>query len=760
MLEVLAPVGNIKALKAAIYAGADAVYLGLDLFNARIKADNFNKDNIAEWINYCHLFGVKVYITFNTNIKESETKTFAQYVDICAKAKADAFIVTDLGCLDILKKYDIPLHGSTQIGVHNLAGAKVLEELGFTRVVVARETLSSDIAQIRKNTRLEIEHFVHGALCVSFSGACLMSSMMSGDSGNRGRCNQPCRLKYSSSFSSKESYLLSPKDQCLIDKISELAKLGVDSLKIEGRLKQPHYVGETVKQYRLAVDGLIGGKQNKFDYESLKTAYNRGDFTQGYNYQSSKDIIYDKVNGNIGLEVGKIINSSHGKAIASLNRELRIGDGIKILHNGKELGGLAVTGLRKIGDNYQIDGLEKFPIGSAIRLTSDIAQINRYTDVCPKISIKLFFQAKRGEKIKLKAIYRDIEVIAEGEAPQESIAHCATYESLAKQLLRLGESNYSATLSVDIEEGLFIPVSSLNSLRREVIEKLSCKILSYYDNNKQRVEYSKALNCYYNRDVDIDKSKLFVEIAPNDDLESIIKVIDKNVNLVLNFNRDLAQYLDIVLNNALFKNNTAKIFLKLPRVARGKDYTVIEEILEKNKGKFDGIVADNLYGVYLAKKFGVAIVGGLGLNIYNKNYASIVGLNHFINSAELTYEESVGGMTFAFGRLAIMTLLHCPVQVNTGCTCNDCRYNGEFKYFDRRGSYDIERTKIEFCQFSLYNQQIIDIRKKISKIKSNLYLNLSGFKASDIAAIIDDFDKKCGASVDNSTCGHLFRGVK
>lgn len=240
MLEVLAPIGSIGSLKAAIYSGADAVYLGLDLFNARIKADNFNKDNIAQWVDYCHLFNVKVYITFNTNIKESEREIFAQYVDIAAKANVDAFIVTDLGCLDILKRYDVPLHGSTQIGVHNLAGAKVLEELGFTRVVLARETLSSDIRKIKENTNLEIEHFVHGALCVCFSGSCLMSSMMSGDSGNRGRCNQPCRLKYKSSISDKNAYLLSPKDQCLIDKVQELAELGVDSLKIEGRLKQPH----------------------------------------------------------------------------------------------------------------------------------------------------------------------------------------------------------------------------------------------------------------------------------------------------------------------------------------------------------------------------------------------------------------------------------------------------------------------------------------------------------------------------------------
>ncbi|MDE6211738.1 MAG: U32 family peptidase, partial [Clostridia bacterium] len=410
MLEVLAPIGNIQALKAAIYAGADAVYLGLDLFNARIKADNFNKDNIAYWVDYCHLFGVKVYLTFNTNVKQSERKIFAEYVDVAAKAGVDAFIVTDLGCLDILKKYDIPLHGSTQIGVHNLAGAKVLEDLGFTRVVLARETLNSDIIEIRKNTALEIEHFVHGALCVCFSGACLMSSMMSGDSGNRGRCNQPCRLKYSSSFSSKESYLLSPKDQCLIDKVEELSKLSVDSLKIEGRLKQPHYVGEVVSQYRKAVDNFLNSDNVKIDYDAIKTAYNRGNFTQGYNYQGSKDIMYDKLNGNIGLEVGKILSICKGNATLQLNRMLNNGDGIKIIYNGEEVGGLAINNIEKVGKNYIVKNFGDYPVGSRVHLTLDTNQSDKFKDITPKLSIKMLFVAKQGKNISLTAKYKDIQL--------------------------------------------------------------------------------------------------------------------------------------------------------------------------------------------------------------------------------------------------------------------------------------------------------------------------------------------------------------
>lgn len=697
MLEVLAPVGNIQALKAAINSGADAVYLGLDLFNARIKADNFTKDNIAQWVNYCHLFSVKVYLTFNTNVKQSEREIFAQYVDIAAKAGVDAFIVTDLGCLDILKKYDIPLHGSTQIGVHNLAGAKVLEDLGFTRVVLARETLASDIIEIRKNTKLEIEHFVHGALCVCFSGACLMSSMMNGDSGNRGRCNQPCRLKYSSTFSSKESYLLSPKDQCLIDKVEQLAKLGIDSLKIEGRLKQPHYVGETVSQYRKAVDNVLQGKNNKIDYNALKTAYNRGNFTQGYNYQSSKDIMYDKLGGNIGLEVGKILSISKGSALVELNRILNKGDGVKIIYNGAEVGGLSITDVEKVGKNYKLSGFGNYPIGSKIHLTLDSEQVNKFADVNPKLSIKMIFTAKQGKNISLIVKYKDIQVECNGEVVQNSISHAASYDSIAKQLLRLGDSVFTAQLDVDIDNNLFIPASVLNNLRRNAVEKLSEDILRDYAQHRQKADHSSALNCYYDKNNCVNYSLIFVESDVDESAVKELSKLKEKINLVVRFDEFITNNASILTKIDLIENTIENIYLKLPRIARGKDFEIINNWLASNLEKFDGILADNLYGVYLAKKYDKMLIGGIGLNIFNSNYSSVIGLDYYINSVELTDREAIGGMTYAYGKLPIMTLVHCPVQINTGCNCNTCKYSGEFSYFDKRGKYKIERIKLANC---------------------------------------------------------------
>ncbi len=758
MLEVLAPIGSIGSLKAAIYSGADAVYLGLDLFNARIKADNFNKDNIAQWVDYCHLFNVKVYITFNTNIKESEREIFAQYVDIAAKANVDAFIVTDLGCLDILKRYDVPLHGSTQIGVHNLAGAKVLEELGFTRVVLARETLSSDIRKIKENTNLEIEHFVHGALCVCFSGSCLMSSMMSGDSGNRGRCNQPCRLKYKSSISDKNAYLLSPKDQCLIDKVQELAELGVDSLKIEGRLKQPHYVGEAVAQYRRAVDNVVFHKKDKIDYDALKAAYNRGNFTLGYNYHGTKDIIYDKLNGNIGLQVGSVISSKKNMLNLSLQRELKKGDGVKILYNGQELGGFAVEEIAKVGKNYQVKTKDSYPTGSTVHLTLDSNQVQSYSNLSPKLSISFDFEAKLGKNMRLTARCGDIDVEATGDISQKGISQCADRQSVTKQLLKLGDSVFAANLSIDMDDCLFIAVSSLNALRRSVIEKLQSEILKRYDIDKQRVEYAdSSVSCYKNQK-SIDKDVLYIE-ADFDNIDYIINVKNKFA-LILNFQQDDINIAEILTKLHLIKKYTECIYLKLPRIARGKDYDNIEDFIVQHGDIFDGIAADNIYGIYLAKKYNKILMGGIGLNVYNSGYAKVMGLDLYINSVELNNMELCGGITYAYGRLPIMTLLHCPVQVNSGCDCSTGKYDGDFYYYDKRGSYLIERIKLNYCQFIVYNQQIIDIRNKIKKFSGEFYINLCGVKGQSVGEIIDDFAKKQGRSQENSTYGHLFRGVK
>ena len=287
MLELLAPAGDISALDTAIKCGADAVYLGLNGFNARMRAQNFNADNIGEVVARAHFYGVKVYVTINTVLQNDEFNDLISLVKTAVCAKVDAFLVQDLGVAKVLKDAfeGIVLHASTQMGVHNLYGAKVAERMGIKRVVLSREAKLEDIKQIRDNTSLEIEYFVQGALCIAFSGNCYLSSVEQGASGNRGLCKQLCRLPYIAKSGGKidKGYMLSARDLCLARSVKELADAGVCSFKIEGRLRRDGYVAEAVQTYRRIIDEVEKGRKIDFDEKDenrLKIAFSRGDFLE------------------------------------------------------------------------------------------------------------------------------------------------------------------------------------------------------------------------------------------------------------------------------------------------------------------------------------------------------------------------------------------------------------------------------------------------------------------------------------------------
>lgn len=337
-MEILAPAGSEASLKAAVACGADAVYLGTKDFNARSKADNFSDEQLRLAVSYCHDRGVRVYITLNTLVKDTEIEAAVTVVEKASAAGADAFLIQDLGLYQLLRKRfpEVSFHTSTQMGVHNLPGAIMAEKLGFDRVVLSRETLLADIRAIKQNTGLEIEFFVHGAHCVSFSGNCYFSAMVSGFSGNRGKCLQLCRKKYEISDGSKRTvgYLFSAKDICLLSEIRRLAEAGVDSLKIEGRLRSPEYVGTVTDVYKRA---LIG-KTAVGDADKLKTVFNRGNFSCAYIKEDRPDIIYPVQQNHIGVKVGTVAATAGNSLILDSKYCICNGDGFKILRGGKEVG--------------------------------------------------------------------------------------------------------------------------------------------------------------------------------------------------------------------------------------------------------------------------------------------------------------------------------------------------------------------------------------------------------------------------------------
>lgn len=281
-MELLSPAGSYEAVIAAVQSGADAVYLGGSRFGARQSAKNFEIPEMKKWIDYCHLYGVKVYVTVNTLIKDSELQDLAEYVRDLASINADALIVQDMGAVTVIRTVapSMPIHASTQMTATSLEDVQFLENLGIERVVLSRELSSEEIKYIADNTSCELEVFVHGALCMSYSGQCLMSSILGGRSGNRGRCAQPCRLMYTLEGDKEKTkgFLLSPKDLCLADEIRTLEKMGVSSLKIEGRLKRAGYVSTVVGVYRNLID--THKKPDKNDIKALSDAFGRG-FTKG-----------------------------------------------------------------------------------------------------------------------------------------------------------------------------------------------------------------------------------------------------------------------------------------------------------------------------------------------------------------------------------------------------------------------------------------------------------------------------------------------
>lgn len=762
MTEILAPAGSVSALKSAIFWGADAVYLGLDCFNARIKADNFSLDNIAEYIDLAHLFGVKVYITFNTNVRQNEMSLLEKYVQKCAESKADAFIVTDLGTLDIFRRYDVPLHASTQLGVHNLLGAKLLENLGFCRVVLARETLEEDIREIKQNTNLEIEHFVHGALCVSFSGGCLMSSFMSGDSGNRGRCNQPCRLQYSSSIGDgKPRYLLSPSDQCLIQKLDKLIESGVDSLKIEGRLKSPHYVGQVVSAYRQVID-----KKSVVSAEiksGLLRAFNRGGFSEGYNYCDTKKLMSVDVQNNIGEYIGDIIGYKNSEIIVKSNQKLSIGDGIKILDGDSQFG-LTVSRVRNDKGKIYVF-CDKIVNKGKVYITLDGAQVKKYGDVEPKLKVDICVTAKIGEPLSIVAKYEDFESRAIGDIIEKSLKYSIDKDKVASMVDRLGNTPFVlGEVEARLDESAFIPASAINALRRDALEGLKRKILQNYKKDMQKADFDLAKSCVY-RGIEVDKSMPFVEVASLDDFTDYAL---RNANIVLNLQQIDDKTPQSIINNQVFCNNfdifINKGYIRLPRIARGKDVAIVTNLIETLKDRIKGIVCDNLYAVALAKQYGLAKVGGYGLNIYNQNTMKELELDYTIASLELNLGqlksfEQDKIMTFGYGPVQVMTLSHCPVQLNTGCSCANCKYEGEFWYKDKVADYLVVRYKSGHCYFALHNPSIVDVRGKWEQIPYQSYINALGLNNEQLDCVLKDFVQRRGQKSNNSTCGHLFRGV-
>ena len=494
-VELLVPVGNELALRAAVQNGADAVYLAGKQYGARAFAGNFDDKQIVEAIKYCHYHEVKVYVTMNTVCFPSEIETAFLYAKFLAENNVDALIIQDFGLLEVLRKRlpNLVLHASTQMHLHNINSIKVIKSMGIKRVVVARET---PIELVKEMTKLgiEIEIFVFGALCVCYSGQCYMSIINGTRSGNRGECAQPCRLKYQMFRNNEEipllnDYLISPRDLNTLDRTSELIEAGVSSFKIEGRMKRPEYVAQVTKEYRNTLDAYYSSNKYKTNVTDLKKLHNR-EFTTGYLFsQKNHEIVNAFRPNHIGIPLGEVVGYSNKQVFIKLLENINQQDAIRILDtvdsgliaNKIYKNGLLVNKALK-GDTISFDFDKKVKIGSKVVLTSDSKQLDllneSFMNPTRKTSVKTEFYARIGEQIKLKCTFQGhkVEVNSE-EKVQKAEKQPISNTRILEQLTKINEFPFVLDhIDLFTDENIFISVKTINELRREAIKQIKALI--------------------------------------------------------------------------------------------------------------------------------------------------------------------------------------------------------------------------------------------------------------------------------------------
>ncbi len=481
----------MASLIGAINSGADAIYLAGKRFGARAYADNFQDDELLEVIRYAHVRGVLVYVTINTLVFDDEIDDLLVYTDMLASHHVDAFIVSDLGLIQLFtKRYPaVDIHVSTQSNTHHIDQVRFLKTLGVKRIVLARETSIETIKAIKKEVEIEIEVFVHGALCIGYSGQCLMSSMLGGRSGNRGECAQPCRLPYTlykgNQQVSEKTYLLSAKDLMTIDHVEKLIDAGVDAMKIEGRMRKPTYVIQAVLSYKKAVKAILDQEPIDKDKEidALKRVFNRS-FTKGYLFDAPpNEIVSDFRPNHQGVQIGQVIASTNHKVTIKLSDDLSLHDGYRIISpttdDGESVSRIltdqGIVSHAKAGDVITLDVKKRMTVGSKVMKTTDIdleKQLSVYLDpnrMLIALEFVVVIEKDRPVCLKVTDGTHPIEVcskhVVEAAITQETSAAQVTL-----QLSKLGNTPYMIkALKVVMAKDLFVPVKVLNEIRREAI---------------------------------------------------------------------------------------------------------------------------------------------------------------------------------------------------------------------------------------------------------------------------------------------------
>ena len=767
--ELLSPVGDFDCLKAAIQNGADSVYLGASSFSARAFANNFNYDELKRAIEYAKLRNVEVHLALNTLIRNDELENAINLAITAYNYGIDAIIVQDLGLakylIDNLK--NLPIHASTQMTVHNLESINILEKLGFSRAVLSRELSLNEIEYITKNSNIEIEAFMHGALCISYSGQCLLSSAIGGRSGNRGRCAGPCRLPYElldSKSTLDKGYLLSCRDLCSLEFLPQLINCGITSFKIEGRMKSPEYVATVTRIYRKYMDLVLNNKDYKIDnkdLEDLLQSFNRGNFSTGHLSNSeNRKLIYKEKPDNTGIYIGNVtkFNSSKGHIKLKLTNSLAIGDKISVNSNKYNVSELMINNRNvktaNINDFVEI-GRMKGNISENDKIykieskeLTDIA-LKSFNSENKKIKLSATLTVKENLPIELKitslenGFYKDLSVCnVSNIIPEPATNTPITKERLISQLNKTGNTEFEFTnININLDDNLYIPsISSLNELRRDSLSKLENLVLSKYINQVDLVK----LNLKHNN-LNTHNKKVAVllnTINLNFDYSNLNNVDKLYIPLKYFILEDYSSILKNLCDNF-------NVYIYMPTIIRKNYKNIIANKLDKilEKFKICGFVISHISQIEMTKKYNLELIGNYTLNVFNNlsiNELNNIGLSTITYSPELDksfinfLDIPKNSELIVYGKLPVMTMNYCPLGASNKCyaDCKKlCKSVEKFYLKDRLNfKFRIIPDNIETVT-TMYNSKITSI-SHLDFICSNIRIDIIDESVEEINNIV------------------------
>ena len=800
-VEILAPAGSMECLKAAIAAGADAVYTGGTLFGARAYAHNLTEEELLEAIDYVHLHGKRLYLTVNTLIKDREMeKQMYDYLLPYYRQGLDAVIVQDIGLFRFIRKHfpDLPIHASTQMTLTGVDGAKFLEKEGAQRIVTSRELSMAEVKKIADETELEIESFVHGALCYCYSGQCLFSSFIGGRSGNRGQCAQPCRLLYQTPEAKKPQYLLSLKDICTLELIPEMIESGIYSFKIEGRMKKPEYAAAVAFQYRKYADlylkyyeecpagedpaayAMKRYRVREEDRQMLLDLYNRGGFHTGYYHtQNGREMVSLNRPNHAGVPAVKVLAKKGRNVTAKALTDLYPQDIIELpMRRGREKADnyTCKDAVRK-GMNVQIPVFADTPfkrdeIWMRTRNSTLIDTLHEeFVNGKIKERICGTFRLYPQETATLTVKCRDAEITVAGEKAQEALSQPMSRERIEKQLRKTGNTEFEFSfLKAEIGEKVFLPMQSLNELRREALETLEKVICEKYRRSGEV------------KDPEEDKTELSTEEEVLSGWTASVRTAEQ-MEVILEEEAIGRIYVDCTMFPRIWEKDSyvewitkvhaagKEIYLVMPYIFRERTRKQYEAAYNRIFGAgWDGILIANYESFAFLKEHGYTGRIMTDYNLYEFNQESRKfwkekGVFEFTAPVELTERELQDlrvkdGEVIVYGYLPMMVSAGCIQKTTRGCL----KKSGQTTITDRYRNPFVVKNECDYCYNILYNYVPLYLGDRMEEVyqigPGRIRLMFTTERQQEVRQILSAYFEGKELPEGTYTRGHWKRGIK